>query len=169
MLMRIPTLAAALLTAALAFPVATAQASSAPGGSAARPAHSTDRASKVRPRSDAWEAKVVVLTNARRKAHGVKPLRAAKCPDRFAEPWALHMARTHDLVHHASLSPLFRCHASSAGENIAEGYETPRAVVRAWMSDKGHRDNMLNPHFHRIGVAAARTRGVTFAIQDFVG
>jgi uncharacterized protein YkwD len=156
--MRTPTLAAALLTATLVLPAA-AHASNAP-----------ERAAKVHPRAHAWEAKVVALTNARRAAHGVKPLRAATCPDNFAEPWAGHMAKTHQLVHHSSLSPLLtRCHASSAGENIAEGYETPRAVVRAWMSDKGHRDNLLNPHFHRIGVAAVRTDGVTFSIQDFVG
>jgi uncharacterized protein YkwD len=154
--MRTTALSAALLAAVLALPV-SAQAMSA------------GEKPQVRPRSNAWEARVLQLTNDRRRAHGVKPLKAAKCPDRFAEPWARHMARTHTLVHHSSLAPLFKCHASSAGENIAEGFETPRALVRAWMSDKGHRDNMLNPRFHRIGIAGVRTHGVTFAIQDFVG
>jgi uncharacterized protein YkwD len=169
--MRTPSLAAALLTPVLALTLALpAAVSVAAQASNAQASNAPERAGKVHPRAHAWEAKVVALTNARRAAHGVKPLRAAACPDDFAEPWARHMAKTHQLVHHPSLSPLLdRCHASSAGENIAVGYETPRAVVRAWMSDKGHRDNLLNPHFHRIGVAAVRTDGVTFSIQDFVG
>jgi uncharacterized protein YkwD len=123
-------------------------------------------------RSRAWERKVVALTNARRKAHGVKPLKMASCPRHFAAPWARHMARTATMVHHSSLSPLFGCLKAphAAGENIAEGFETPREVVRAWMSDKGHRDNILNPAFRRIGVAGARVdRGPTYSIQDFVG
>jgi uncharacterized protein YkwD len=166
--MRTPTLVAALLTAALAVPVAAAQASSAPDRSAAP----SPRAAAIHLRPGTWEGKVVALTNARRKAHGVKPLEAASCPRRFAAPWARHLARTGDLVHHLPLTPLFNCvkRPHAAGENIAEGYETPRAVVRAWMSDKGHRDNLLNPAFTRIAVAGARSgRGPAFAVQDFVG
>lgn len=40
----------------------------------------------------------------------------------------------------------------SAGENIAKGYATPRAVVDAWMNSEGHRANILNPSFTHIGV-----------------
>ena len=170
--MRSPTLLAAvlttLLTAALALPVAAAVASDAPAGSAPR---STERAAKVKPRSDAWEAKVLKLTNKRRAAHGVKPLKARNCPDHFAESWTRHMARTHDFEHQ-SLTPFFkRCNdISTAGENIAYGYQTPAALVSAWMHSPGHRANILNPHFHRIGVSGWRaTNGTTYATQDFVG
>jgi uncharacterized protein YkwD len=165
--MRIP-LAAALLTVALTLPVAAAQASPAPDSIAS----SAPRTAKVHMRSHAWEAKVVALTNARRRAHGVKPLTMATCPHRFAAPWARHLAKTHQLVHHLPLNPLFNCvrHPHEAGENIAEGYESARSVVRAWMSDKGHRDNILNPAFRRIAVAGARLgQGPTYAVQDFVG
>jgi uncharacterized protein YkwD len=170
--MRTPMLAAALLAAALTLPVASAQASNAPtmfGAPAARP---VERAATLHARSKAWEAKVVALTNARRKAHGVGPLTAAACPHRFAAPWARHLARTHQLVHHLPLSPLFKCltRPHTAGENIAVGFETARSLVRAWMSDKGHRDNLLNPAFRRIAVAGARWgHGPTYAVQDFVG
>jgi uncharacterized protein YkwD len=38
------------------------------------------------------------------------------------------------------------------------------------MSSTGHRENILNPHFHRIGVAGWRdTGGRTYATQDFIG
>lgn len=40
----------------------------------------------------------------------------------------------------------------SAGENIAKGYATPQAVVNAWMNSSGHRANILNANYTRIGV-----------------
>lgn len=40
----------------------------------------------------------------------------------------------------------------SAGENIAKGYATPQAVVDAWMNSPGHRANILNASYTRIGV-----------------
>ena len=40
----------------------------------------------------------------------------------------------------------------SAGENIAKGQTTPRAVVNAWMNSSGHRANILNASFTQIGV-----------------
>ncbi len=165
--MRTPTLAAGILAAALVLPTAHAAAHTS-----ARPGPVTlERAAKVRPRSNAWEAKVLKLTNARRKAHGVRPLRAAKCPDHFAETWTRHMART-GAFHHQSLTPFFkRCHGVHiVGENIAAGYPTPRQLVSGWMHSEGHRANILNPAFHRIGISGWRSRsGTTYATQDFVG
>jgi uncharacterized YkwD family protein/spore coat assembly protein SafA len=40
----------------------------------------------------------------------------------------------------------------TAGENIARGYATPQAVVNAWMNSPGHRANILNASYTRIGV-----------------
>lgn len=40
----------------------------------------------------------------------------------------------------------------TAGENIAKGYKTPEAVVNGWMNSSGHRANILNSSFTRIGV-----------------
>ena len=40
----------------------------------------------------------------------------------------------------------------SAGENIAKGQTTPKAVVDAWMNSSGHRANILNASFTEIGV-----------------
>lgn len=38
------------------------------------------------------------------------------------------------------------------GENIAWGQKTPEAVVNAWMNSAGHRANIMNVNFSRIGV-----------------
>jgi len=169
--MRPPTLASALLCAALALPGVAAHASTAPDSiSSAHSSGPSARAVRVKPRSKAWEARVLALTNARRKAHGRAPLKAASCADKFAEPWTRHMAKTHNLVHQ-DLRPMLRCpHTHTAGENIAFGFETPSALVSAWMHSAGHRANILNPHFHRIGVSGWRaTNGQTYATQDFLG
>jgi uncharacterized protein YkwD len=40
------------------------------------------------------------------------------------------------------------------GENIAEGYSTPAAVMRAWMNSPGHRANILDCDFTSLGVGA---------------
>ena len=40
----------------------------------------------------------------------------------------------------------------TVGENIAAGQPTPQAVVEAWMDSPGHRANILNPNFGRMGI-----------------
>mgnify|MGYP003291741180 CR=1 FL=1 len=40
----------------------------------------------------------------------------------------------------------------SAAENIAKGQKTPQAVVNAWMNSSGHRANILNASYKKIGV-----------------
>ncbi len=39
-----------------------------------------------------------------------------------------------------------------AGENIAQGYRTPEAVMNGWMNSSGHKANILNDRFGTIGV-----------------
>jgi uncharacterized protein YkwD len=155
--LRTTALSTALLAAVLALPVS---AQAMPAGEKPH----------VRPRSNSWEARVLQLTNDRRRAHGVGPLKASKCADGFAESWTRHLARKQELVHQ-DLGPILKCpHTSSVGENIAYGYETPRQLVRAWMHSEGHRANILSSHFHRLGVAGWRSvNGVTYATQDFIG
>ena len=107
--MRSQTLAAAALAAALLLPTAHAAAHSSPDPERA------DRGTTVKPRSDRWEAKVLKLTNARRHAHGRKPLKPSRCADKYAERWTKHMA-TKRVLEHQSLDPFFGCpHTSSAG------------------------------------------------------
>ena len=40
----------------------------------------------------------------------------------------------------------------TAGENIAVGYRSPQSVVDGWMNSEGHRRNILNGSFTRIGM-----------------
>lgn len=41
------------------------------------------------------------------------------------------------------------------GENVAAGFSTAAAVVDAWMNSPGHRRNILDPAFTRIGLGTA--------------
>lgn len=42
-----------------------------------------------------------------------------------------------------------------AGENIASGYRSPESVTNGWLNSPGHRANIMNENFHRIGVGVA--------------
>ena len=55
----------------------------------------------------------------------------------------------------------------TAGENIAMGYATPAAVVNAWMNSSGHRANILNASYTRIGIGYVA--GGNYWTQHFAG
>ena len=55
----------------------------------------------------------------------------------------------------------------TAGENIARGYATPKAVVDGWMNSKGHRENILNKTYTEIGVG--RVADGNYWTQMFIG
>ena len=54
---------------------------------------------------------------------------------------------------------LDECGASyrGAGENIAMGQATAREVMDDWMNSDGHRANILNPSFTKLGVGVHKT------------
>ena len=118
--------------------------------------------------SAAYVNRIVALVNAQRSAHGLRALAVSPCATRFAAPWTTHMAATNTLVHQ-SLAPILRCPAQGAGENIAYGNVSADQMMTMWMNSPGHRANILNRTFTRIGVGAVRTTsGRWWATQDFV-
>ena len=48
---------------------------------------------------------------------------------------------------------------SAVGENIALGQRSPEQVVEAWMNSEGHRRNIMNEDFEKIGVGFASNFG----------
>ena len=107
----------------------------------------------------AYEQEVVRLVNAERTKHGL---------DALTEDWELsRVARyksqdMHDRGYFSHTSPTygspfqmiraFGLSYRTAGENIAMGYATPAAVVNGWMNSEGHRANILNASYTKIGV-----------------
>jgi uncharacterized repeat protein (TIGR02543 family) len=57
---------------------------------------------------------------------------------------------------------------SSAGENIAMGFTTPKAVTKGWMNSPGHKANMLSGSFEYLGCAVASS-GKPYYVQLFCG
>ena len=107
----------------------------------------------------AYEQEVIRLVNAERAKCGLAAL---------TEDWELsRVARyksqdMHDNRYFAHSSPTygtpfqmiraFGLSYRTAGENIAMGYATPAAVVAGWMNSEGHRANILNSAYTKIGV-----------------
>ncbi|MFE7167902.1 sigma-70 family RNA polymerase sigma factor [Streptomyces sp. NPDC057616] len=56
---------------------------------------------------------------------------------------------------------------STYGENIAQGQQTPQAVMESWMNSPGHRANILNCSFKDIGVGVHKGTGGPWWTQDF--
>lgn len=57
----------------------------------------------------------------------------------------------------------------SAGENIAMGQSSPSEVVNAWMNSEGHRANILNSSFTKIGVGCHSNGSTLYWSQFFAG
>lgn len=56
----------------------------------------------------------------------------------------------------------------SSGENIAWGQKTPEQVMQGWMNSDGHRANILNKNFNKIGVGYYQDeKGVNHWVQLF--
>ncbi|MFF5477612.1 sigma-70 family RNA polymerase sigma factor [Streptomyces sp. NPDC012935] len=56
---------------------------------------------------------------------------------------------------------------STYGENIAQGQQTPEAVMESWMNSPGHRANILNCSFKDIGVGIHKASGGPWWTQVF--
>lgn len=102
---------------------------------------------------EAFEARVLQLTNEFRASQGKDPFDNDAKLNAAAEDWSRSMA-TGDFFRHSSPSQVEeQGYAWRAwGENIAAGYATPEAVVNGWINSPGHRANMLSNNFEEMGV-----------------
>lgn len=60
----------------------------------------------------------------------------------------------------------------TCGENIAAGYPTPAAVVDGWMNSTGHKANILNAAFTKMGLGYSTGGGGEYShywTQEFAG
>lgn len=55
----------------------------------------------------------------------------------------------------------------TSGENIAYGQRTPQEVVNGWMNSPGHRANILNANFNKIGIGVYESNGTIYWSQLF--
>lgn len=109
--------------------------------------------------SNNFESEVLRLVNIERKNAGLSPLIASKELDKVAklksEDMAIYNYFDHDSPNYGSpfeMMKMFGIKYTAAGENLAKGYKTPESVVSGWMESPGHRKNILNPNFNKLGV-----------------
>jgi uncharacterized protein YkwD len=105
------------------------------------------------------EARIIERTNSQRVRRGLRPLIVDVGLLRSARQHAAWMTNRRSMTH--TTKPV--------GENIAMGQRSSHEVVNTWMNSSGHRANILNAGYTRIGVAAYRTPdGTTYWCQQFL-
>ncbi len=121
-----------------------------------------------------YEKEVVRLVNEIRVENGLKELVADEELSRVARIKSQDMKDNNYFSHTSPVygSPFdmmkkFGISYKTAGENIAKGQTTPKAVVSGWMNSPGHRANILNASYNTIGVGYVA--GGNYWTQMFVG
>lgn len=120
------------------------------------------------PVADGWQDQLLAATNAARASNGLGHLDLDPALAASSQAWATSMATAGVLAHGnfaarmAAVEP-----GRSAAENIAEGALDPSTVTALWMSDAGHRANLLGPYLF-LGVGRAESSsGNLYWVTDF--
>jgi uncharacterized protein YkwD len=104
------------------------------------------------------ERAIIEQTNAERARYGLPPLEVDLELVKSARAHTIWMT-TYQTLQHAR---------QPVAENIAMGQRDQYEVLNTWMRSPGHRANILNGAFRRIGVAAYRVgEGTIFWCQQF--
>jgi uncharacterized YkwD family protein len=145
----------------------TSEKTTAPATSNSAPKQTQPAASKTEqaPSSttdsnvSAVEQEVVRLVNVEREKQGLKPLALDSKLSMVAGKKSQDMKDNNYFSHQSPTygSPFdmlkqFGVSYKTAGENIAAGQHSAKEVVDGWMNSQGHRQNILNPSFTKIGV-----------------
>ncbi|MFV0127561.1 CAP domain-containing protein [Streptomyces sp. HMX112] len=124
-------------------------------------------------REEAAEAAVLGLVNAERAKAGCSPVQASRSLAALAGAFSADMARR-DFFSHTDPdgdSPWDRAEQAGVkdlgGENIARGQADARAVMESWMNSDGHRANILNCDYTRLGVGVHFGDGGPWWTQNF--
>jgi uncharacterized protein YkwD len=109
----------------------------------------------------AYSSALVQAINSARVANGVAPLQVDARLTTAARGQSSYLASAGKLDHYGPggttvLTRVSRLgyHGNMVGEDLAAGMG-PVATVRAWMADPAHRQNVLEPRFHMVGVGVA--------------
>lgn len=116
---------------------------------------------------------VLKLVNAERTKAGLSPLKLDKSVEKAANIRAKEIVSSfsHTRPNGTSFSTALKesgVKFKGSGENIAWGQKTPKQVMDGWMNSKGHRANILNKNFTKIGVGLYQNaKGVNYWTQLF--
>lgn len=126
----------------------------------------------------AEESKLVELTNTERKKQNLHALHADPTLMKLAREHVSTMARLDQIAHELDGKTFSqrmnqaKYRALRAGENIAQSQRSPADAISSWMQSPGHKENILEADYTRIGVATAVSKSgkkywtQVFAKQD---
>lgn len=124
--------------------------------------------------ANAMELEVIRLVNEERKKEGLAPFTHSPELSKVARTKSQDMADKNYFSHTSptygdpfAMMKSFGIKYRTAGENIAKGYSSAESVVKGWMNSSGHRANILNPSFNKIGVGYVNANGTTYWTQQF--
>jgi len=115
---------------------------------------------------------VLELVNEQREAAGLRDLQLSEDLNRVAQLRAQEIVQqwSHTRPNGEEWKTAFKeagVTASYRGENLAMGQSSAEVTVDGWMSSEGHRDNIMNKKFTKMGVATVVVDGVTYWVQVF--
>jgi uncharacterized protein YkwD len=109
------------------------------------------------------------LLNQTRRNHGVPVLRLNANLSHVAWKHSKKMAGLNRCIHTANLYSVVRTYSPSTwGENVGAA-GTLKRIRNLWMGSGGHRANILNPRFRRIGIGVVKARGLLWVTTIFYG
>lgn len=122
--------------------------------------------------------KIIEITNSKREANGLPPLRVDQSLTEAAKNKGIDMLNN-DYWAHVSPSgttPWYffdgvKYEYRYAGENLARDFDSPENVVNAWMDSPTHKKNLLSEKYDEIGIAVVEGeldgRATTLVVQFF--
>lgn len=118
------------------------------------------------------ENEVIKLVNGERRKKSLSTLTTTKELSEAANKRAKEIAISfsHTRPNGTSCFTVFQeynIQSSYSGENIAAGQKTPESVMNSWMNSPGHRANILNGNFNKIGVGEYEKDGTHYWVQLF--
>ncbi|MFL6101589.1 MAG: CAP domain-containing protein [Actinomycetales bacterium] len=117
--------------------------------------------------SSGLAAQFVHIINAERAGVGLRPLAVDATMTSVAGGWSCLMATSSRLAHNPRLARSVRSWRY-LGENVGVGYSVSSLAAAFW-SSPGHRANILDRHYDRVGVAVVNVSGKLWVTEDFLG
>lgn len=120
-----------------------------------------------------YAQQVVNLVNIERQKEGLSPLTIDEKLSAAADIRAkeIQASFSHTRPNGSSFSTALKEAGAvyrRSGENIAWGQKSPEEVVKAWMNSAGHRANIMNKNYSRIGVSHVKNAaGTSYWVQLF--
>jgi uncharacterized protein YkwD len=128
----------------------------------------------AKPELSRLEQEILDRTNAERKRAGLPAYQVDPTLMKLARDHSATMARLDQLGHELEGKSFDKrikesgYRHSGSGENVAQGQRTAEQVLDSWMKSPGHKANILNERFTRIGIGfAASKTGAPYYTEVF--